>query len=136
MANEFARNLKDEQTTLTRALTAADGSVTSSDIDLGAYLSGPTLENVELSIEVPSLTSSELASADTLTLTVQGGASASPTTSLNLVKVITGTGSTVAAQEIRFRLPSDCPRYINVKGTTAGTTGDMSAKSLTIALRY
>lgn len=136
MANEQARNVKDALTTLTRALTASDGSVTSSDIDLGAVNAGLSLEKVELSIEVPSLTSTQLASADTLTLTVQGGSSTSPTTSLNLVKVITGTGSTVDAQEIRFRLPSDCPRYINVKATTAGTTGDMSAKSLTIALRY
>jgi hypothetical protein len=77
-----------------------------------------------------------LPSADTLTITVQAGAAAAPTTTLNLVKVITGTGSTIAAQELRFRLPSDCPRYVNVKFVAAGGTGDQSGVSATIALRF
>ena len=136
MANEFARNQKDALTTVTRALPTADGTVTSSDIDLEAYLAGPSLEPVELSIEVPALSATLLPSADTLTITVQGGASATPSTTLNLVKVITGTGSTIAAQEIRFRLPSDCPRYINVKFVAAGGTGDQSGVSATVALRF
>ena len=62
------------------------------DIDLGVTSPGDSLEGTELVIAVPSLSSSELASADTLTITVQGGASASPSTSLNIVRVITGTG--------------------------------------------
>ena len=136
MANEFVRNIKDTLTTVTRALPTADGTVTSSDIDLGAVNGGRSVENVELSIEVPALTSTLLPSADTLTITVQGGASAAPTTSLNLVTVITGTGSTIAAQELRFRLPSNCPRYVNVKFVAAGGTGDQSGVSATIALRY
>ena len=134
MANEFARNIKDANTTVTRALPTADGTVTSSDLDLGADTYKG--ENFELSIEVPALTSTHLPSADTLTITVQGGASATPSTTLNLVKVITGTGSTIAAQEIRFRLPSDCPRYINVKFVAAGGTGDISGVTATIALRF
>jgi hypothetical protein len=136
MANEFARNLKDSSsnTLVTRALPTADGTVTSSDIDLGAGTYRG--ENYELSIEVPALTATHLPSADTLTITVQGGSSATPSTTLNLVKVITGTGSTIAAQEIRFRLPSDCPRYINVKFVAAGGTGDISGQTATIALRF
>jgi hypothetical protein len=136
MANEFARNIKDTLTTVTRALPTADGTVTSADIDLGAVLAGPSLEKVELSIEVPALSATLLPNADTLTITVQGGASATPSASLNLVKVITGTGSTIAAQEIRFRLPSDCPRYVNVKFVAAGGTGDQSGVSATVALRF
>lgn len=134
MANEFARNIKDAGFSMTRALTSADGSVTSSDFDLGSATFRP--ENYELAVEIPSLASSELNTADTLTVTVQHGAAATPTTSAGLVKVITGTGSTIAAQELRFRLPSNCSQYINVKFTTAGTTGDMSAKSATISLRF
>lgn len=129
------RNIQDYLLTVTRALTAADGTVTSSDIDLGAVSPGDSLEGAELVIAVPSLSASELASADTLTITVQGGASATPSTSLNIVRVITGTGSTIAAVEWRVKLPNDCPRYVNVKFVTAGTTGDMSAKSATITLR-
>jgi hypothetical protein len=136
MAHEFARNIKDTLTTVTRALPTADGTVTSADIDLGAINAGLSLEKVELSIEVPALSATLLPNADTLTITVQGGASATPSTSINLVKVITGTGSTIAAQEIRFRLPSDCPRYVNVKFVAAGGTGDQSGVSATVALRF
>lgn len=135
-ANEFARNVKDALLTVTRALPTADGTVTSSDLDLEAVAAGRSLENVELSIEIPELSSTLLPSADTLTVTVQGGASATPSTSLNIVKVITGTGSTIAAQEWRVRLPSDCPRYINVKFVAAGGTGDQSGVSATVALRF
>lgn len=134
MANELARNIKDAAHIVTRALPTADGTVTSSDIDLGA--DSYQGENFELSIEVPALSAVLLPSADTLTITVQAGAAAAPTTTLNLVKVITGTGSTIAAQEIRFRLPSDCPRYLNVKFVAAGGTGDQSGVSATIALRF
>lgn len=136
MALEFSRNIKDAALIKTRALPTADGTVTSADFDLESVLAGPSLEAVELSIEVPALSATLLPSADTLTITVQGGASATPTTSLNLVKVITGTGSTIAAQEIRFRLPSDCPRYVNVKFVAAGGTGDQSGVSATVALRF
>ena len=134
MSNEFARNIKDAAHIVTRALPTADGTVTSDDIDLG--LSDVKPENIELSIEVPELSSTLLPSADTLTVTVQAGASAAPSTTLNLVKVITGTGSTIAAQEVRFRLPSNCPRYVNVKFVAAGGTGDQSGVSATIALRF
>jgi hypothetical protein len=134
MANELARNIKDAAHIVTRALPTADGTVTSSDIDLGAV--SYQGENFELSIEVPALSAVLLPSADTLTITVQAGAAAAPTTTLNLVKVITGTGSTIAAQELRFRLPSDCPRYVNVKFVAAGGTGDQSGVSATIALRF
>ncbi len=134
MAHEFARNRKDAALLVTRALPTADGTVTSADIDLGpeAYKG----ENYELSIELPALTATHLPTADTLTITVQAGAAATPTTTLGLSKVVTGTGSTIEAQDIRFRLPSDCPRYLNVKFVAAGGTGDMSGVSATIAPRF
>lgn len=134
MANEFARNLKDTDLIVTRALPEADGTVTSSDFDLGADTYKG--ENYELSIEVPELSATDLPNADTLTITVQAGASATPTTSAGIVFVITGTGSTIAAQELRARLPSNVARYANVKFVAAGGTGDMSAKTATIALRF
>ena len=134
MANELARNIKDAAHIVTRALPTADGTVTSSDIDLGA--DSYQGENFELSIEVPALSAVLLPSADTLTITVQAGAAAAPTTTLNLVKVITGTGSTIAAQEIRLLMPSECTRKLNVKFVDAGGTGDQSGVSATIALRF
>lgn len=129
------RNIQDALLTVTRALTSSDGSVTSSDFDLGAVAPGETMEGVELVIEIPALLAAELASADTLTVLVQGGAAASPSTSLGMSTVITGDGNAVPAQTIRWRLNSSCPRYINVKFTSAGTTGDMSDKTVTLTLR-
>ena len=134
MANEFARNIQDKDLTITRALPTADGTVTSADFDLGADIYKG--ENFELEVTIPSLTSTLLPNADTLTMTVQGGAAVTPTTSLNLVQITTGTGSTVAGQKIRFRLPSNCPRYINVKFVAAGGTGNMSGVSATAKLLF
>ena len=137
MAFEFTRNLRDAATTVTRALTASDGSVTSSDIDMGGTNPYTHLtENIELDVYIPELAAAELASADTLVVLLQHGAAASPTTSLGISKTITGTGSTIAAQNLRFKLPPDTLRYVNVKFTTAGTSGDMSDKTAIVSLRY
>lgn len=132
----FARNLKDYTHVVTRALPTADGTVTCSDIDLGTNPYDFFTENTELEISLPALTSTHLPSADTLTITVQSGDSATPTTTTNLVKVVTGTGSTIAAQVIRFRLPASIDRYVNVKFVAAGGTGDISGQTATISLRY
>jgi hypothetical protein len=132
----FARNLQDRALTITRALPTADGTVTSTDFDLGPNSYEFLTENFELVIDVPALTATHLPNADTLTVTVQSGNSASPTTTLNLVKVITGTGSAIAAQTIRFRLPSNTGRYVNVKFVAAGGTGDISGVTATLTLRF
>lgn len=134
MPNEFARNIQDTDLTITRALPTADGTVTSADFDLGADIYKG--ENYELEVTIPSLTAVLLPSADTLTMTVQGGAAVAPTASLNLVQITTGTGSTLAEQKIRFRLPSNCPRYVNVKFVAAGGTGNMSGVSAIAKLLF
>jgi hypothetical protein len=136
MANEFARNIADASLIVTRALPTADGTVTSADIDLGPPGSGMFPESCELAVSIPALSALELPNSTTLTLTIQGGASATPTTSLNIVHVTTGTGSTIAEQKLRFRLPSNCPRYINVKFVAAGGTGDQSGKTATASLLF
>lgn len=130
----FARNIRDAALEITQALPESDGTETSADFDLGAGDFKP--ESVELTIDVPELTATHLPSADTLTITVQAGAEAAPTTSAGIVFVITGTGSTIAAQQLRCRLPSNVAQYVNVKFVAAGTTGDMSALDATIALRF
>lgn len=133
----ISRNLQDALLTVSRALTAADGSVTSTDIDLEAVWPGIAAESFELLVEVPALSATELANGDTLTIAVQNGASASPTTALRgMGAVITGDGNAVPAVSFRFKLPSDCQRYLNVKFTSAGTSGDMSDKSATVSLRF
>lgn len=133
MANELSRNIKDAEFVVTRALPTADGTVTSADLDLGADDHKP--EEVELEIIVPALNATQLPNADTLTITVQGGASATPTTPLFVLPTITGSTG-YAGGTFRFRLPSNCPRYVNVKFVAAGGTGDISGSSATIQLRF
>lgn len=133
MANENSRNIQDAQFSITRALPTADGTVTSADFDLGADVHKP--EEVELEITVPALNATQLPDADTLTITVQGGAAATPTTALFGLPVITGSTG-YAGSTFRFRLPSNCPRYINVKAVAAGGTGDISASALAIKLLF
>jgi hypothetical protein len=128
--------MKDALKSVTRALPTADGTVTSSDIDLESTSHTYQGDGFELVIEVPELSATLLPSADTLTITVQSGDSATPSTTTNLVKVITGTGSTIAAQEVVFRLPPNVGRYVNVKFVAAGGTGDQSGVSATISLRF
>lgn len=133
MANEFARKVQDRAHIITRALPTADGTVTSTDIDLGtgAYKD----ENYELEITIPALTSTQLPNADTLTITVQNGAAAAPTTALHVFPVITGS-SGHAGSVLRYRFPSNALRYANVKVVAAGGTGDISASSATIKLLF
>ena len=127
------RNISDAKFVVTRALPTADGTVTSADIDLGADVHKP--EDVELEITIPALTATHLPNGDTLTITVQGGAAATPTTALFGLPVITGSTG-FAGNAYRFRLPSDCPRYINVKAIAAGGTGDISAVDATIKILF
>lgn len=135
MANEFARNIQDKDLTKTRALTASDGTVTSTDFDLSAApYKG---ENVELEITVPALTATELPNADTITMTVQSGTAATPTGLLFVLPVITGAGGVgYAGGVFRYRLPSNVARYVNVKFVTAGTSGDMSGKNALVKLLF
>lgn len=128
----FARKVQDKAHIITRALPTADGTVTSADIDLGT---GIKPENVELEITIPALTATELPNADTLTITLQSGDSATPTTALHAFPVITGsTGH--AGSVLRYRFPSNAGRYNNVKVVAAGGTGDISGSTATIKLLF
>ena len=134
MSNEFSRNINDASFIVSRALPTADGTVTSTTIDLecGAYFAP---ENVELEVTVPDLTAVQLPTADTITMTVQAGAATGPTTELFRLPVITSSSGYVGGV-FRYRLPSSCPRYLNVKFVAAGGTGDISASAATIKLLF
>ncbi len=133
MANEFARKTNDFAHTKTRALPTADGTVTSTDFDLGAGVYKE--ENYELEITIPALTAIQLPNADTLTITVQHGAAASPTTMLHVFPVITGSTG-YAGGTFRYRFPSNASRYANVKIVAAGGTGDISASTAIVKLVF
>ena len=133
----MSRNIVDSDLNETNvSLPTADGTSYSSDIDLGAdEFKG---ENYELFISIPSLTATHLPNADTLTVNICAGASASPTAViLGSVLVMTGAGGTgAAAKSARVRLPSDCSRYVRVQFIAAGGTGDMSAVDAEVGLRF
>lgn len=134
MPNEFSRNIQDADLTKARLLTASDGNVTSPDLDLGTNSKGFFPEEHELEVRIPALTSTQLASGDAIAVLVQGGAAVTPSTSLGLSATLSGSASGTAETAFRFRLPANCPRYVNVKFTSSGTSGDMSAVSAAVKL--
>jgi len=127
------RTIQDAAHKVTRALPTADGTVTSSDIDLGA--TPDDIESVELLVTVPALNATQLPNADTITITVQSADSAEPTTAVHVFPVITGS-SGYAGGTFRYRFPSTIGRYVNVKFVAAGGTGDISASSATVQLVF
>jgi len=127
------RKIQDALQTITRALPTADGTVTSTDFDLGEKPGD--LENYELEITIPALTATHLPNGDTLTITVQSGASAAPTTTFISLPIITGSTGYPGAS-FPLRLSSDVSRYVNVKVVAAGGTGDISAIDATIKLLF
>jgi hypothetical protein len=133
----FNRNIVDDNYNQTDvALPAADGVSYSATIDLGDVDS--VGENHELLITVPDLTVTHLPNADTLTVAVCAGAATDPTALIaDSIEVFTGAGGAGASgTSTRFRLPSDCPRYVRVRFTAAGGTGDMSAVDAVVGLRF
>ena len=136
MPNEFSRNIQDADLTKARLLTAADGSVQSPDLDLGTNTKSFLTENHELEVRIPALTSVQLASGDAIAVLVQGGPAVLPTTSLGLSATLSGSASGTVETAFRFRLPANCPRYVNVKFTSSGTSGDMSAVSAAVKLLF
>lgn len=122
--NDHAPNISDSNLNVTVALPEADSTSTSSDITIGTA-GFPQSGTFEMGVKIPDLTSTHLPSADTLTVELLNGSSATPTTVISQ-KVITGTGSTIEAQTVRLGVPSDAGIYFAVKFTAAGGTGDMS----------
>jgi hypothetical protein len=133
----FNRNIVDDNYNQTDvALPTADGVSYSATIDLGDVDS--VGENHELLITVPDLTFAHLPNADTLKVAVCAGAATDPTALIaDSIEVFTGAGGAGASgTSTRYRLPSDCPRYVRVRFTAAGGTGDMSAVDAVVGLRF
>ena len=133
----FNRNIVDDNYNETDvALPTADGTSYSTTIDLGDVDS--VGENHELLITIPDLTVTHLPNADTLTVAVAAGAATDPTALIaDTIEVLTGAGGAGATgTTTRFRLPSDCPRYVRIRFTAAGGTGDMSAVDAVVGLRF
>jgi hypothetical protein len=128
-------NVRDTNLKQTKALPNGAATVYTDAFDLGAA-SGKQdrLANCELLISAPALVVGDLGNGDTMKYDVQcddDSAFGSPRT-LGLA-VITQTGA--AAATARFRLPTNCERYVRVAATNSAA-GDASDKSVTAELLF
>jgi hypothetical protein len=123
----------------TKTLPATATTATTSAIDLGHGTNGQNLADHEFVLEAPALTTGELGDTNTIIYDVITSASSdlsSPTTVIDNIITQTGAGGAgAAAVTKRFRLPSDCQRYVGVVAT-ASAADDASAKSMVLSLKF
>ena len=143
MVDRANHNLKDASFVKAKALGTSDGTVVTEGMDLGALSArGARLEHgdCELQIEAPALDATQLPNADTNTYSIETDddvAFGSAKIIADKVIVQTGAGGVgAAAVTERFRLPSNCERYVRVKSILSGTTGDCSGASMTVSLVF
>jgi len=132
--------VRDANFKKTKALPDGAVSVQTAGMDLGALSGrGARLEEFELLITAPALTTAELPDTKTMKYDVQCDGDVnfgSPKTIAKEVLVQTGAGGAgAAAATARFRLPSDVEQYVRVQATNSGT-GDASGKSMTAELLF
>ena len=129
----------DGALSLTRALPTGASAVTSTAIDLGHGTAGANLAEHEFLLEAPAVTTGMLADAATIKYDVVTSASSdmsSPTTVASTILTQTGAASAgAAATSQRFRLPTNCQRYVGVKATKSAA-GDASSVSFTLSLKF
>ena len=138
MANEFSRNIKDLDL-LDAAIALPNGAAAtvSDDFDLG--LSVFKNEAMELEIKIPAITVAKLADGETLTVAILGDSTATPTTviadKIEIVLGATGTDPSVA-RIVRYRIPSDMPRFMAVRFTKTGAGEDASSIDASVTLNF
>lgn len=141
MTERAYRRLVDAKYSESFALGTADGTTQSTGFNLGALNArGHRPENVDLEMSAPALSTTQLPDADTAIYSVESDDNASFTSAkivADKVLVQTGAGGAgAAAAKQRFRLPPDCEQYVRVKCVLAGGTGDCSAASCAVSLRF
>lgn len=129
-----AHNIIDREVNDASAALPGNNATTYSDeFDLGP---GRHVADLEMSCDLPALNTTHMVNAGT-TLTVSLISSDTASDQANGVevpmsrKVITGTGSTIAAQSFRVKVPSDASRYVSFKFVLAGAGSNASTASAT-----
>lgn len=124
-----------QSTTLPATATTA----TTAAIDLAHGSAGANVADYEFLLEAPALATGELADTHTMIYDVITSANSdlsSSTTVIDNIITQTGTGGAgAAAVSKRFRLPSDCQRYVGVVAT-ASHADDASAKSMVLSMKF
>jgi hypothetical protein len=128
MPNYLNRQLRDANLDKTKTLAATNTVAYTTDIDLGYGAANFTPENVELEIYIPAIPVSALGDSHTVTTAIYAASTASPTTAIATLAPLTGATAVdpSLAFYLRFRLPSDCPRYVRV-GFTNSNADNLSA---------
>jgi hypothetical protein len=136
--------LKDADTTVSIALPASAGlSVITADLPLGSNqgnYGSDFISETEVLITIPAIPNSVLPDGSTLTVQLQNGPAAAPTTAFLDAIVITGADGAGyagnASNPIRRRLQSNVLSYLNLKATSGSGTGDMSSLTIELAFVY
>ena len=124
------------------ALGAATLTTRSSQVDLGSPAGGgknARIEDFEIEIQAPALTKAQAANSQTVTYSVQHStASGSGYTALSgTLLTQTGAGGVGAsASSVRYRVPSDCYRYLNVAAVSSAGAGNPSTASCTVVFYF
>lgn len=135
-----SHRVKDALLIETEALPNGASSTQTDGFDLGPLTqNGARLEEIEAEVIAPALTTADLGDAATMTYSIETDATStfgSPTVLNSALIVQTGAGGAgAAAASARFKIPSDCERYIRAKATNSAA-GDASDKSLTFQLLF
>lgn len=127
MANEFARNIQDALINpVAFAMGAASASTTSTAIDLGADTYKG--ENYEFELSIPALATGVIPDASVVSLILEASTTSNFAAIVDTItETVTGAGGVgISATTARFRIPSNCPRYVRFK-TARGSGGTTAA---------
>lgn len=131
--------LKDELLKVTKALPAGAASTTSDSIDTGKSSRGEHAARCELLLTYPDLTLLQLPNTKTMTYQILGSDSADLSNPTITATLVTQTGATgtdpCPGGTVRYRPPSDGPRYWGAKATGLAT-GDGSGSSMTLQMVF
>ncbi len=136
-------NVRDAELIETKALPADAGSVYSDAIDLGALsAAGARLEQVEALLTAPTLTSTQMPSNTTIAYDIQASNDSgfNSITTLASSAISATSNSGITGSTYRFKIPSNCPRYLRAKATTADVgndaAGNCAGSSMTLELLF
>jgi hypothetical protein len=132
--------VQDAQLKQTKALPNGAATIYSDGFDLGAMSAlGRHVEDCELLISSPALSTAQQPDAKTITYSIQADtdpAWGTVKTLMGSVLIVTGAGGAgCAAAQARVKLPTNCPRYVRLMAV-GSATGDASAASATFQLVF
>lgn len=132
-----AHGFRDMALKVRRALPDGAAAVTSDSIDLRHNPTGSNLAPSEFELVAPDLNTTQMPNSKTMTYAVMQSDAANmagATLVSDAILVQTGAdGAGAAGDSVRFRVPSNCKRYIAVRAT-GSASGDATGADFTVQL--